>query len=222
MRRAGFRFGLVSLLLAVTALVAAARALFLVVYMAIAFRLDVDPISQPLSLYVFVEGGGEAFDSAALSLAAAMVALLLGMIRAGVRVRGAPAAYFSAWALVERCVEHAPDHPDHGLELGGLTPEDVFEGWLRHDPLAAPVVQSGLRCLGLALGGCLNLLNPDWVSFFGGLSRSWSRFGPALVESVASHSLPAAFAAARFEASRLEWAGVLGAGGLVLSRTPDI
>jgi glucokinase len=131
-------------------------------------------------------------------------------------------AYFSAWALVERCIEHAPDHPDHALDLDALTPEAVFDGWLRHDPLAAPIVQSGLRCLGLALGGCLNLLNPDWVSFFGGLSRSWSRFGPALVESVASHSLPAAFAAARFEPSRLEWAGVLGAGGLVLSRTPDI
>jgi hypothetical protein len=96
--RAGFRLGLVSLLLAVIALVAAVRALFLVVYLAVAFRLDVDPISQPLSMYVFVEGGGEAFDSAALTLAAAMIALLLGMIRAGVRVRGAPAAYFSIWA----------------------------------------------------------------------------------------------------------------------------
>lgn len=98
MRQAGFRLGLVSLLLAVIALVAAVRALFLVVYLAIAFRLDVDPISQPLSMYVFVKGGGETFDSAALTLAAAMIALLLGMIRAGVRMRGAPAAYFSLWA----------------------------------------------------------------------------------------------------------------------------
>ncbi len=135
---------------------------------------------------------------------------------------GCVEAYFSAWALVERCREHAAEHSGHTLALDSLTPEDVFEGWLRKDPLAAPVVEFGLRCLGLALGGCVNLLNPDWVTFFGGLARSWAGFGPALVESVASHSLPAAFAAARFEASRLEWAGVLGAGGLVLSQTPDL
>ena len=48
------------------------------------------------------------------------------------------------------------------------------------------------------------------------------QYGLALTESVAAHSLPAAFAAARFEASRVEWAGVLGAGGLVLSQTPDL
>jgi hypothetical protein len=97
-QRSGLRLGLVSLVLAVVALVAAARALALVVYLAVAFWSDVDPISQPLSMYVFVDGGGPPFDSAAITLAAAMIALLLGMARAGVRLRGRPAAYFSAWA----------------------------------------------------------------------------------------------------------------------------
>jgi glucokinase len=136
--------------------------------------------------------------------------------------KGCVEAYFSAWALVERCREHAPEHPGHSLALDRLAPEDVFEGWRRGDPLAGPVVESGLRCFGLALGGCVTLLNPDRVTFFGGLCRGWTSFGPALVEIVRSHSLPAAFTAARFEKSRLEWAGVLGAGGLVLSQTPDL
>jgi hypothetical protein len=97
-QRSGLRLGVVSLALAVVALVAAARALSLVVYLAVAFWSDVDPISQPLSMYVFVDGGAQPFDSAALTLAAAMIALLLGMSRAGVRLRGRPAVYGVAWA----------------------------------------------------------------------------------------------------------------------------
>lgn len=150
-RHAGFRLGLVSLLLAVTALVAAARALFLVVYMAIAFRFDVDPISQPLSMYVFVEGGGEAFDSAALTLAAAMIALLLGMIRAGVRVRGAPAAYFSLWA---GCLVLATVFPtDRSLSI------ETLAGWVHQ------IAGAGILAL-LALGGFALLPRlserPEW------------------------------------------------------------
>jgi hypothetical protein len=88
----------VSLLLAIVTLVAALRALSLIVYLAIAYRFDVDPISQPLSMYVFVQGGDETFDSAAFTMAAAMITLLLGMRRAGVPLAGRPAAYLSAWA----------------------------------------------------------------------------------------------------------------------------
>jgi hypothetical protein len=97
-RRGGLQLGLVSLLLAVVTLIAALRALTLVLYLAYAYRFDVDPISQPLSMYVFVQGGVETVDSAALTLAAAMVTLLLGMRRAGVPLAGRPAVYLSAWA----------------------------------------------------------------------------------------------------------------------------
>jgi hypothetical protein len=97
-RHTGLRLGLVSLLLAVVSLVAAVRALALVLYLAVAYRFDVDPITQPLSMYVFVKGGDETVDSAALALAAAMIALLFGMRRAGVSLAGRPAGYLSAWA----------------------------------------------------------------------------------------------------------------------------
>jgi glucokinase len=136
--------------------------------------------------------------------------------------RGCAEAYFSAWALVERCRERAAAHPDHSLALDDLTAEAVIEAWLRGDPLAGPVVELGLRCMGLALAGCLNLVNPDRVTFFGGLSRSWDLFGAVLLDHVRSFTLPAAYAAASFAVSRLEWAGVLGAGGLVLSQAADL
>jgi len=136
--------------------------------------------------------------------------------------RGCVEAYFSGWALVERCRDRATEHPRHSLALDALTPEAVIEGWLRGDPLAGPVVEFGLRCLALALAACLNLMNPDRVTFFGGLSRSWDLFGPILVDHVRGFALPSAFVAATFTTSRLEWAGVLGAGGLVLSQSADL
>lgn len=138
MRRESLRFGLVSLLLAIVALIAAARALVLVVYMAIAFRFDVDPISQPLSMYVFVEGGGQAFDSAALTLAASMIALLLGMARAGVRLRGWPATHFSIWAA---CLVAAVVFPtDRSLYI------ETVGGWVHQ------IAGAGILAL-LGLGG---------------------------------------------------------------------
>jgi hypothetical protein len=137
-QRSGLRLGLVSLALALVALVAAARALGLVIYLAVAFWSDVDPISQPLSMYVFVDGGGPPADSAALTLAAAMIALLLGMSRAGVRLRGKPAVYLSAWA---GCLVVATFFPtDRSLAVETVT------GWIHQ------IAGAGFLAL-LAMGG---------------------------------------------------------------------
>jgi hypothetical protein len=151
-RRARLGLGLVSLLLAVAALLAAARALFLVVYLWVAYSSDVDPISQPMSMYVFVEGGGQTFDSAAITLAAAMMALLFGMIRAGVRVRGAPAVYFSIWA---GCLVLATIFPtDRSIAI------ETVPGWIHQ------IAGAGILAL-LALGGFALLPRlaeaPDWA-----------------------------------------------------------
>lgn len=150
-RRAGLQLGLLSLLLAVVTLIAAFRALSLVVYLAVAYRLDVDPISQPLSMYVFVEGGDEAFDSAALTLAAAMVMLLLGMRRAGVPLAGRPAVYLSAWA---GCLVVATVFPTDRAPY-----VETVSGWV-HQTAGA-----GILAL-LAMGGWALLprlrANPEW------------------------------------------------------------
>ena len=136
--------------------------------------------------------------------------------------RGCVEAFFSAGALVGRCRDLAAEHPGHGLALDGLRPEDVFAAAARGDPLAARVVEEGVRALGLAVAGAINLINPDRVAFLGGLAASWDLFGPALLEHVRRYAIPAAFAGVQFAASKLTWAGVLGAGGLLLTRSPDL
>jgi len=155
-RRTGLRLGVVSLVLAVLAMIAAARALALVAYMAIAYRLDVDPISDPLSLYVFVDGGGEVFASAAFTLAAAMMALLLGMLQAGVRLRGRPAAYFAGWAGCLVLATLFPTDQSPSIE--------TLAGWV-HQAAGA-----GILAL-LALGGFALLPRlaetPGWESTVG-------------------------------------------------------
>jgi glucokinase len=135
--------------------------------------------------------------------------------------RGCVEAYFSARALIERPRELASEHPDHALELDGLTPGSMFEAWRGGDPLAGRVVEEGLNRLGLALAGAINLLNPDRVVFFGGLTGSWDLFGETLRERIRSYAVPEVFEAVSFGRSRLAWAGVLGAGGLLLDSALD-
>lgn len=123
MGRSGQRWlSIGTLLLAVVALLAAARATIIMIYLGVAFRDEVDPISQPLSFYVFVDGGGQLFNSAVVALAVGVLAVLLGMARAGVRVAGRPTVLFTTWALC--------------LILAAIFPTDdspkilTFAGWV--------------------------------------------------------------------------------------------
>ena len=88
-----------TLLLAVIALLAAGRASFIIIYLNVAYQDEFDPVTTPLSYYVLVDGGGQMFTSAAVALAVGVLAVLLGMARAGVRMAGRPTALFSVWAL---------------------------------------------------------------------------------------------------------------------------
>ncbi|WP_233159478.1 DUF998 domain-containing protein [Pseudonocardia sp. MH-G8] len=98
MQRPG-RLGVATLLLAVLALMSAARSSVIMVYLGVTFRTEVDPISVPLSYYVFVDGGQELFNSAAVALAIGALALLVGLARAGVRMAGSPTVLLAVWAL---------------------------------------------------------------------------------------------------------------------------
>ncbi|MFN2432284.1 MAG: ROK family protein [Gemmatimonadota bacterium] len=136
--------------------------------------------------------------------------------------RGCLEAHFSGWALVEGYRERTRAGRPGAVHLDDLSPEDVFEAWSRGDPDAAAVVDEGLDAFGRALAGAVNLLNPDRIVLFGGLAGSWDLFGPPLLERVRRLALQPSFEAVRFHASRLAWAGVLGAGGLLLSESADL
>jgi uncharacterized protein DUF998 len=111
-----------SLVLAVLALIAAARASITMVYLGVIFRDEVNPISVPLSYYVFVDGAEQMFTSAAVALAVGVLAVLLGMARSGVRMAGRPTVLFAVWALC--------------LVLAAVFPADdaprimTFAGWV--------------------------------------------------------------------------------------------
>jgi hypothetical protein len=93
------RLGIATLLLAVLALLAAARSTVTMIYLGVTFHAEVDPISVPLSYYVFVDGGEQLFTSAAVALAVGALAVLVGMARSGVRMAGRPTVLFAVWAL---------------------------------------------------------------------------------------------------------------------------
>jgi Protein of unknown function (DUF998) len=98
-KRASRRWwGVATMVLAVIALLALARSAFTMVYLGVAFRDQIDPIRTPASYYVFVDGGRGMFTSAAVALAVAALAVLVGMAGAGVRMAGRPTVLFAVWA----------------------------------------------------------------------------------------------------------------------------
>jgi hypothetical protein len=116
------RLGVATLLLAVFALLAAARASTIMIYLGFAYRNELNPITAPLSYYVFVDGGEQLFTSAAVALAVGTLAVLVGMARSEVRMAGRPTVLFAVWALC--------------LVLAAVFPTDdspqilTFAGWV--------------------------------------------------------------------------------------------
>jgi Protein of unknown function (DUF998) len=91
-------WGVATMVLAVIALLAAARSAFTMVYLGVAFRDEIDPIRTPASYYFYVDGGRGLYTSAAVALAVAALAVLFGMAHAGVRMAGRPTMLFAVWA----------------------------------------------------------------------------------------------------------------------------
>jgi hypothetical protein len=106
--------GIGTLVLAVVALLAAARSAVTMIYLGVRWQGEIDVVRTPLSYYVHVEGGEQLFTSAAVALAVGVLAVLLGMARAGARLAGRPTALFAVWALclVLSAVFPADDSPD--------------------------------------------------------------------------------------------------------------
>ncbi len=115
-------WGIGTLLLAVLALLAAGRCAVTMVYLGFEFSAEVNPIATPASYYVYVDGGSAPFTSAAVALAVAMLAVLVGMTWAGVRMTGRPTVLFTVWSI---CLMLAAMFPTDD------SPEIVsFGGWV--------------------------------------------------------------------------------------------
>lgn len=115
-------WGVGTLLLALLALLSAARCVLTMIYLGFEFRAELNPIRTPASYYVFIEGGSAPFTSAAVALAVAALAVLVGMTWAGAHVSGRPSVLFGVWSL---CLVLAAMFPtDNSPDITS------FSGWV--------------------------------------------------------------------------------------------
>ena len=157
MSRPGGRWwSIATILLAVIALLAAARASVVMIYLGVAFRGEVDVISAPLSHYAYVEGGDQMFASGAVALAVGMLAVLLGMARAGVRLAGRPTVLFSVWTLCLVLAAVFPTDQSPNIE--------TFGGWVHQ--FAGAGILALLSLAGLAAAPRL-AESPSWQPVVG-------------------------------------------------------
>jgi hypothetical protein len=221
--------GVASLLLAVLALIAAARASITMIYLGVAFRTEINPVTAPLSYYVFVDGGEQLFSSGAVTLAVGALAVLLGMARSGVRLAGRPTVLFTVWALclVLAAVFPADDSPQiltfagwvHQFAGAGILALLSFAGFaaaprLAENPSWRPVVgtvrtlSTGAAVLATAyVVGRLDDVVPGFflgaIDVGGMLQRMVLAFQVAVVTALAVHLLRVSWPAVRARAEPL-------------------
>lgn len=157
-----------TLVLAVIAFLAAGRATIIMIYLGVAFRTEVNPISAPLSQYVFVDDAGDLYTSAAVALAVGALAVLFGMARAGVRLAGRPTVLFTVWAVCLMLAAAFPTDREASIE--------TFGGWVHQ--FAGAGIFAFLSFAGLAAASRL-AENPEWRPIVG-VVRALS-FGAAVL-----------------------------------------
>jgi len=98
-----------------------------------------------------------------------------------------------------------------------LTAEDVAAAAWRGDRLAREAFERAGRYLGWAVGGLLNLLNPEVVVVGGGVARAGAVLFEPMLEAARATAFPRAWEAARVERAALDdRAGLVGVAYLAL------
>jgi glucokinase len=130
--------------------------------------------------------------------------------------RGCLEQYASATAVVRIARELLLAGPKSGLaSVGSFTSLDLFEAGRANDVIAVEAFRKSGHYLGIALGGLVNVLNPEIIVIGGGMSAAWE----LIIGSVAAEMKKRAF---REPAERVKLipaklgddAGILGAARL--------
>jgi glucokinase len=134
--------------------------------------------------------------------------------------RGCVEQYSSATAIVRQTQEIASQYPKSELaHKTRLTSKDVYEAGLNGDELALEVFRRQGFYLGIALGGLINVLNPEVIVIGGGAAAGWDLFMPHLQEQIEKRTYREPRLRARFEQAILgDDAGILGAAKLAFDR----
>ena len=127
--------------------------------------------------------------------------------------RGCVEQYSSAMAVKRLAAELSGRFP--GSALAGakdITPLMVYEAGCAGDELALEVFRVFATYLGIALGGLVNVLNPEAIVFGGGVSAGWDLFIDRLRAEIKSRSFPHPAERVRLMRSELgDDAGIIGA-----------
>ena len=134
--------------------------------------------------------------------------------------RGCVEQYSSATAIVRQTQELASQYPKSELTHKiRLTSKDVYEAGIVGDELALEVFRRQGFYLGIALGGLINVLNPEVIVIGGGAAAGWDLFIPHLQEQIEKRTYREPRLRAKLEKAVLgDDAGILGAAKLAFDR----
>jgi glucokinase len=134
--------------------------------------------------------------------------------------RGCVEQYSSATAIVRQTKELAAQYPKSEMQhKPRLTSKDVYEAGVAGDELALEVFRRQGFYLGIALGGLINVLNPEVIVIGGGAAAGWDLFMPQLQEQIENRTYREPRLRARLNKAVLgDDAGILGAAKLAFDK----
>ncbi len=93
-----------------------------------------------------------------------------------------------------------------------MTPLEVYKAGIQGDPLSLEVFRLAGTYLGIALGGLVNVLNPEVIVLGGGVSAGWDLFIEPLQSEILRRAFPHPGERVKLVRSELgDDAGILGA-----------
>jgi glucokinase len=138
--------------------------------------------------------------------------------------RGCVEQYSSATAIVRIAKDLMPEYPETSLRSNlELTPLEVYTAGSDGDKLSLEVFRLVGTYLGIALGGLVNVLNPEVIVFGGGASAGWDLFIDHLAAEIKRRAFPHPAERVRLMRSELgDDAGILGAAFLASEKLNDL
>ncbi len=129
--------------------------------------------------------------------------------------RGCVEQYASATAIIRMAEEESG-----GGESGSgerMTAESIYDSALGGDVAATQIFQTAGFYLGIALGGVVNMLNPEVISIGGGVAQAWDLFIEETRRQIKLRAFQQPAERVKLVRSRLgDNAGILGAARLAL------
>lgn len=126
--------------------------------------------------------------------------------------------YASASAVVRMATEILAEYPGSKIaDLAEITAHDVYQAGVDGDEAAVEVFRKLGFYLGVALGGLVNVLNPEVVVIGGGASNAWDLFEKPLAAEVKKRAFDSPAERAKIVRATIgDDAGILGAALLAM------